>query len=566
MAALGMKSADLIAGKYRLDKRLGVGGMGEVWRATHTGTGREVAVKFMHAHVAASEAARERFEREAKASAKIRHASMVDVFDVGELDDGILYLVMELLDGVLLVDALSGSPPLSVHDLLAVMVDIAGALAAAHAAGVIHRDIKPENIFLHKELSSGMTIPKLLDFGIGKFSGAGGGSKTATGAILGSPRYMSPEQTRSAAGVDARADLWACGVILFEALTGTWPHEGDSFSSLVVAICTTPPMSIDKMVPDMPEAVRAIVRDCLKPLEQRMPSADELARRLTLALEDPSLTQIPLAQPLQPAGGPAQSTSGLRFRASASLMMSRGAAGAPSSPAASRLSQMGPPSAVVPGGAPPEPRGSSPGGPLFKPVAKTMPLPSAADVQAMLDAHREKKPASAERPPTADFTPQAQTSKIDPKLMASVRAAVAAAGPPAPSPSSPGGPPSSGRQMDTFSGGPPSTAAVVSPKDMFGPASLAAMSAPVSTPAPQQPPRPPPIGPQITLPSQQPQQPQQPQPLPQELAAPPARSSRGLGVLAAILAVALTGIVIALVSTLRSEAPAKPAPSSAASH
>src|SRR3954469_4894222 len=128
MLACLMKAGDIIAAKYRLDRKLGAGGMGQGWRATHTGTGREFAIKFMHSHVATSEGARERFAREARASAQINHPSIVDVFDVGELDDGALYLVMELLDGVLLVDALSGTPPISVRDLLSIMLDVANAL------------------------------------------------------------------------------------------------------------------------------------------------------------------------------------------------------------------------------------------------------------------------------------------------------------------------------------------------------------------------------------------------------------------------------------------------------
>jgi serine/threonine protein kinase len=306
-----MKPGEIVAGKYRLDARLGIGGMGEVWRATHTGTGREFAVKFMHPHTATSATARERFAREARASATVNHPSVIDVFDIGEHDEGALYLAMELLDGVPLADAFGAANPLSVHDLCVIMHDTARALAAAHAVGIIHRDIKPANIFLHKDRATGLAAAKILDFGISKFVGLD--DQTQTGAILGSPRYMSPEQARSAA-VDPLADVWACGVILFEGLTGTWPHEGESYSALVVAICTVPPRSIDDLAPGVPEAVRAVVRGCLATPDKRIGSAAELADRLSAALADPTLAERPLARPRHPPADPGKVVSGVRIR------------------------------------------------------------------------------------------------------------------------------------------------------------------------------------------------------------------------------------------------------------
>jgi serine/threonine-protein kinase len=138
--------------------------------------------------------------------------------------------------------------------------------------------------------------------------------QTATGTVLGSPRYMSPEQTRAAAAVTPLADVWACGVILFEGLTGTWPHEGDSYSSLVVAICTVPPRSIDQLAPAVPEPLRAIVRDCLKPLDQRLRGAALLADRLAAALADPSLAERPLPRPASPPPEPGKTITGVRIR------------------------------------------------------------------------------------------------------------------------------------------------------------------------------------------------------------------------------------------------------------
>lgn len=314
-----MRAGDVVAGKYRLEARLGIGGMGDVWRAVHTGTERPYAIKLMHPSSADTRTARARFMREARASAKINHPNIIDVLDVGEVEDGALFMAMEVLDGISLADAFHAAPPLSVQDFLVIMYETASALAAAHAVGIIHRDIKPGNIYLHRDRGSGFATAKILDFGISKFETAEDSARTKAGSVLGSPRYMSPEQTRSASAVDHRADLWACGVILFEGLTGTWPHEGDSFSALVVAIVMQPPTSIDLMVPDVPEGIRSIVRDCLKPAGERLASAKELAARLAAALDDPALARMPLPRPLNPPGDNVKSTTGLRVRSPLSL-------------------------------------------------------------------------------------------------------------------------------------------------------------------------------------------------------------------------------------------------------
>jgi serine/threonine-protein kinase len=307
-----MKAGEVVAGMYRLDARLGIGGMGEVWRATHVATAREFAVKLLHG--SSSAGARRRFAREARISAQINHPNVIDVLDAGEHDEQTLFLAMELLDGISLADAFHLAPPLSVQDLLVILHDTARALSAAHAAGVVHRDIKPANIFLHRERNGGFASAKVLDFGVSKLGGLDETQQTKAGAVLGSPRYMSPEQARSAASVDHRADLWAMGVVLFEGLTGAWPYEGETFSNLVIAICTTPPASIDAFAPDLPESVRSIVRDCLLPLDRRLSSATALADRIALALQDPGLAERPLPRPLHPPTDSVRAMSGVRVR------------------------------------------------------------------------------------------------------------------------------------------------------------------------------------------------------------------------------------------------------------
>jgi serine/threonine-protein kinase len=288
--------------------------MGEVWLTQHMATDREFAIKFMHATQTTSSTARERFSREARASARINHPNIVDVYDVGELEDGALYLVMEVLDGIPLDDAFYLTPPLTVRDFLSLMLDTARALAAAHAVGIIHRDIKPANVYLHRDRATGLASAKLLDFGISKFTGGDEMGATKTGSVLGSPRYMAPEQALSASGTDQRADLWACGVILFEGTTGTWPHDAETFPALVLAITTKPPASIDALGPHLPEDLRSIVRDCLQPVEHRIASATELAARLEACLQNPALERMTLARPLRPPGDGRSFTTGGHLR------------------------------------------------------------------------------------------------------------------------------------------------------------------------------------------------------------------------------------------------------------
>jgi len=298
-----MKSGEIVAEKYRLNARLGIGGMGQVWSVTHTQTDREFAIKVMHPHIAESQEARTRFTREAKASARINHPNVIDIFDVGEMSGGSLFLVMELLDGLPLADAFFAQPSLSVRDFLSIMLDTAHALEAAHKADIVHRDVKPANIYLHRERLSGLACAKIVDFGISKFSGANDSVATSTGSVLGSPRYMSPEQTRSAASTDARSDIWALGVVLFEGLVGFWPHDGDSYSSLVVAIVTTPPKSIDEHGAHLPSPLRELINGCLQPRETRIQTAAEVATRIAQIIEDGDLASLSLPEPKTKAGG-----------------------------------------------------------------------------------------------------------------------------------------------------------------------------------------------------------------------------------------------------------------------
>jgi len=292
-----MESGKIVAGKYRLNQLLGQGGMAEVWSATNTFTERQLAIKFMNAQVAKTPEAAARFLKEAKVSARVNHPNVIEILDVGQTEDGVLFLVMELLTGISLEVALRRqNPPMSLYEFALVMVEVASALAAAHKSGIVHRDLKPTNILLHK-VREGVAIPKLLDFGVSKFlEDDVNHALTVAGTVLGSPLYMSPEQARGDGGLDGRTDVFAFGAILFEALCGYRAYDAKNFNALIVKIATTKPKSIDEHAPKVPESLRRVVRACMEPsLEKRIGTFEEIGSMLRAAL--PELEASPMRLP-----------------------------------------------------------------------------------------------------------------------------------------------------------------------------------------------------------------------------------------------------------------------------
>lgn len=275
---------ELLSAKYRVLSLLGSGGMGSVYRAENVLTGKQVALKWMHPQYASSPDAAERLIREARAASKLSHPNVVDVYDVIQ-DDQTLFLVMELLQGESLRDYLRRQvrPPL--HELISLMLGAMSGVAAAHAQGVIHRDLKPDNIFLARVPGMQQPLAKVLDFGIAKLAehtDTRGATLTQTGTAIGTPVYMSFEQLRGDKNLDHRTDVYAFGVMLYEASVGHPPFAAATLSELAIKVATTEAPPLKSLRPDAPSALCAIIdRAIRRPREERWPDVPSLMQALT---------------------------------------------------------------------------------------------------------------------------------------------------------------------------------------------------------------------------------------------------------------------------------------------
>jgi serine/threonine protein kinase len=268
-----------IGGKYVVRDVLGEGGMGTVFEAEHLTIGRAVAVKVLHPNQTRKKDAVKRFHQEARAAGAIGHPNICEVYDLGMLDDGSPYLVMEKLVGETLADRIAVEGGLPFDDVLDILIQVLSGLVAAHAKGIVHRDIKPENVFLTPRVGC-PPVCKLLDFGVSKMIAPVDGKDedldlTRTGMVMGTPYYMSPEQARGDRNLDARVDLYACGVILYEALTGKRPFTAPNYNALLLQIITADPRPARALRPALPDAFDAVLaKSMARRREDRYPTAN----------------------------------------------------------------------------------------------------------------------------------------------------------------------------------------------------------------------------------------------------------------------------------------------------
>jgi eukaryotic-like serine/threonine-protein kinase len=289
-AAADPNLGTLLAGKYRLESLLGRGGMGAVYKATHVMLGRPVAVKMIKPDLVGSPEMVRRFQREARAATSLDHPHIVRVYDLGETDDGTLYIAMEFVEGATLKDAIRSGGPMAPERIARFAAMVASALSTAHRQHVVHRDLKPQNLVLTTN-SQGQESLKLLDFGIAKTFEDGATQLTAAGYALGTPHYMAPEQA-TGKEIDGRADIYALGVIVYEMLVGDVPFNDASTPAILIKHMTEPPEPPSRRRPGIHPALETIALTCLeKDPQRRYQSASDV----TAALRDAFPNEVPSA-------------------------------------------------------------------------------------------------------------------------------------------------------------------------------------------------------------------------------------------------------------------------------
>jgi len=276
-------------GKYRLDQRLGGGGMGTVYRGTHLLIDRPVAIKVLSQRFAGDETAQTRFRREARAAGRMQHPNAVTVNDFGATEDGYLYIVMELLEGRTLRDLLAHEAPLDPARAVSFMLQACAAIGAAHDAKLIHRDLKPANILIEQRPNM-PAIVKVLDFGVAKFAVEGHEDDdyqtlTQVGAIVGTPRYMSPEQCSGSASIGPASDVYSLGILLYEMLTGAVPFSADTPLAVALKQVSEPPRPPHEIVPVPAELEKVVLHALAKDARDRPADANELRRELHATAE-----------------------------------------------------------------------------------------------------------------------------------------------------------------------------------------------------------------------------------------------------------------------------------------
>jgi serine/threonine protein kinase len=303
-----LETGQVIESKYRITRLIGTGGMGAVYEGENLLIRRRVAIKVLHADSATNADIIRRFEREAQAAGEIGDDHIMEVLDLGSLPNGDRFMVMEYLEGETLAQRIERHGSLTAPQIAPIARQFLAALVSAHAAGIIHRDLKPENIFILRSKAGRSDFVKLIDFGVSKFSRPfkeGEHRMTRANAVLGTPCYMSPEQARGASETDVRSDIYSCGVILFESVTGRLPFEGESFNDLMFKIALSDAPSPLEYVPTLDPTFAAIIgRACARDPNARYPTAQEFADTLDAWMRANDLTDsLSVARGGNPSGG-----------------------------------------------------------------------------------------------------------------------------------------------------------------------------------------------------------------------------------------------------------------------
>ncbi|MEO7729479.1 MAG: serine/threonine-protein kinase [Kofleriaceae bacterium] len=292
MQSLSEIVGSTLSGRYLVTRKVGQGGMGAVYEATHTLIGKRVAVKVLLEKYARREAIMQRLEQEARLASSCQNEHIIDITDFGTTEDGRTFVVMEYLEGESLAECLARETQLPEQRILQIVSQAASALVAAHAKGIVHRDIKPENLFLLRRKERDFV--KVVDLGISKSLRASDEAEeqprlTQTGMVLGTPLYMSPEQARGDDELDARVDVYALGVIMYEAATGRVPFIGNNYLSVISQVLNEQARSPRVLRPDLSEELEAIVMRAMeKDRDERYASASDLLADVTALLEDPT--------------------------------------------------------------------------------------------------------------------------------------------------------------------------------------------------------------------------------------------------------------------------------------